>query len=178
MNNATRSTSRAAFTLLELLAVLTLIVIFSAIVIVSLQGPIRRAQLQTTVDHIIHTDQRQRAKSSRSRLGRRIVIDLSAQAIHVIEDDTRTITARWQVPEPIQIVELNVAGRRLVQGITEIEIDEYGHSPTYAIHIKGTGEDDTWLLFAGMSGQASRFQDTDHVKKVIQDVFKAGSNPS
>lgn len=41
----------------------------------------------------------------------------------------------------------------------EIPIDAIGRTPTYGLHVVGPGKRETWLLFAGVSGQMSELKD-------------------
>lgn len=46
------------------------------------------------------------------------------------------------------------SGRR-----AEISVDVNGQTPTYGLHLVGPGKRETWLLFAGVSGQMTELKD-------------------
>ena len=194
---ASGQSKRYGFTLIEVMAVVALIGLMAAAAAWSLAEDAQRATHADVVDRLKHTDTMARAAARRlgpSTLN----IDLDRQRVWVASPGKRQGQAEsnhtlampsgyrieqvlWVDASPVKLRQTRER-KRLVEsaGHIEIAISPEGFSRSYVMQISGPkiiGEDkparlderqDTWLIFAGMTGLAVEEDDEEQVESIFE----------
>jgi prepilin-type N-terminal cleavage/methylation domain-containing protein len=151
---------KAGFTLVELLVVIVILALLAAVVATRWSGVHHQAVAESMRNQLQFVDQhlRQFARSrnrpcvlafdvEKSRVGKQLSLD---------EDDQ----LQWEsLGTGVRVESIRVGVDKPTSRRIEIPVDAIGQTPTYGLYLVGPGKRETWLLFAGVSGQMSELKD-------------------
>ena len=158
-----------AFTLIEMIVVIVLIGLLSAAVVMSFARPVRQVRARDAVEMVRALDESMRAQARRSGQTAQIVIDLSARTL-ARRDGAGNVAFEAALPNGIEIDRFRNGDEDLSSAEAVVSCSPLGLTRTYAVHLAGPGLDQ-WLMFAGLSGDATLIQD----EATLDSIFLAQS---
>lgn len=165
---------RKAFSLIELMVVLTLMAIVVAVVTIGFNRPYRATQFQRDVEAIVHFDSLIRKRTINANQVGLLTINLDeAQLRYATLARPRRENARKNLSQTSSIVMVRTAQKSLDHGSISIPFNAAGSSPTYAIQISSK-TDTVWLVFAGGSGQNLIIETKDEVDEIFKMLQTQG----
>jgi len=175
------------FTLIEILAVLLLLGILSAVVVVSLSGTRRRAQSEDVAQELAFFDRLTRQDARRSMRPSMVIFDLDRQEIQRV--DAQTQEPRGQVLRlaggsgsgALRIEQILWGAQHVSAGQVSLPYSDQGISPSYALLLSGpstagggaAGGGQMWVCFAGMTGQSRILRDAGAVNSLFGAIRDA-----
>ncbi len=155
---------RRAFTLLELLVVLTIASLLAGLVGLSLRGHFQQAVLARAIDQIVEAD----------RLARQLAMTNPARTLGLQWDTQRlriSINGGQRAIQLAQKIELGELRQLDTDGWTtardSIAFANNGTSPTYAVRLSA-GAASKWLVVFGLSGQARVFEREEVLTELLR----------
>jgi len=166
---SSRQRRPGGFTLLELLVVLTLTALLVGIAAVRLGRSYRDAQFEDTVGRIPFADRLVRSHARQFAESGELVIDLDENRVFARSTDVGSEPRRQTVlPGSTRIDCVALAGRRVYRGTVAIPVTPDGQTPSYAVRLKLGDRRTRWLLMAGITGQATEYENATDVKEILQ----------
>lgn len=166
---------RRGLTLIELTVVLALLAIFAVGAGMSLKSPYQTARFENAVERIVALDRRAREHARRFRRPAELLIN--DKSLRVVDPRSRSVTQELKdVARDARIDRVALRDRLIDYGTTGITINGSGGSPTYALRLRGPAEQTVWLLFAGLSGQATRIENDDEIEQILQLMAAEGAD--
>ena len=159
--------SRRAFTLIETMLAVLIMALLASAAALSLSGPVRKARAKEAVEVVIAADRSARQEAHDSGRTVRLVFDPSTAAISRAEGATTQF--RSTLPRSFKISDVIVGRRAFRETGAEVGFSGAGFSASYAIHLTGPGADG-WVVFAGLTGQASVVSDEQAVRNAIDNT--------
>jgi type II secretory pathway pseudopilin PulG len=157
-----------AFTTIEMLAVLFLAGLLTALTTLSLAAPRRTADLREIVDHVAYADELVRDRARNSHRAGRLAFDLpNGRIADAGESPPRTL---YRLAGPWAFDGLIVSGGGNDDiDATTIALSPAGWSRSYALHI-AHGGDARWIVVNGVTGQVTECNDErDATDKIGQN---------
>ncbi len=167
---------RSGFTLIELMAVLLLMGLLSAAAVLRFSGTTRRAQFEWSLERLMVADRRLRTHSVTSGRSASLAFEIGSGRLECVFGSQRESTSNVELGTRISVTRFLTAARHVETGKVEIPYDPYGHSETFAIELEGPGDQSTWLLFAGLTGQTRRLEDRRDVEHILETLRPASSD--
>ncbi len=158
---------RSGVTLAELLVVLVIIGLVTGVAVVQMSGVTRQAKLEQTVGILVHVDSHLREHAIRFGVCGALRFDLSRGILRSLpgsEGAGRT----QSLGNGVVIRRVMSATRDIAFGAMTVDYSCIGTTETYAVELESDGGDAVWVLFAGLSGQVTRFKDVRDVEEVLQ----------
>jgi type II secretory pathway pseudopilin PulG len=156
--------------LIELVGVLTLIGIVSAVVMVSFRGPVNTARFNRFCEELRNIDQGTRRSSIAAGRSVEIVYDIPNARIRI---------GRWQrdryfeqnriVPSGINIAAIQVVDRAIEKTGLRVPISATGESVTYGIGVE-MGNVKRWLVFVGATGQCLEYDNETEFLQLFEGL--------
>ena len=157
---------RHALTLVELLAVLSIMSILAAGVSVSLRGPYASLRLREAVEQLRAVDRMTRDHAR--RFGRGATLTLSGSSgLSVSSEGHRE--RRFTLPPAVRVATVVLPGRRFGDGSGEVAFSGNGTSVSYGVCIQ-LREQEQWLLVAGLTGQVTEMADEEDIRDLFRHV--------
>ncbi len=173
MRQGTRN--RCGFTLLELLVVLTLVSLLSAVAAVKLRVPYRAARAGEVTERIAFTDQLMRSHARNFGQAARLVFDLDRGSIHVeMGEHDRDPHFAFEIPPGVHLEEIQMTDKTTRRGRVVVESPSHGVTPSYAVVLSTQHGPDRWLLFSGLTGQVTHTTDERDVQQVFSYLDTPG----
>ena len=175
------SPRRRGFTLVELTAVLLLAALIATGVTVSLKGARRDTLLDDAVLRWKAYDEATRAQARRSGGPLRLRIGIDAgRARRLAADDNRPLGGTLDFPpgpDGVRIERVLTPADDAGGGDVDVRVSARGYSPPYAVLLGGPGGRRQWVLFAGLTGEASLGHDDRQVLDTIRLAAAGGDDP-
>lgn len=160
---------KRAFTLLELLAVLTVIALVAAITVPRLGGIHSRMAYETALSDLIRMDRQTRDLASKSQTKVLLRVDVSRNRLwYELEGEPTGVAL--PLPQSANIERFLSAREQKTSGEATVSFDTYGGSESYAIGLESGSGSSRWLLFAGTSGQLTQFDSRRDVEKIFDQL--------
>ncbi|MEM8670555.1 MAG: prepilin-type N-terminal cleavage/methylation domain-containing protein [Planctomycetota bacterium] len=163
------NTRRRAFTLLELLVVLTLVALIAAIAAPRLAGTFSQSRMETAIAQVVTFDRQVRSIALKQNRDTTLNFDLASDRL----------TASWERAEmevsaklPTSVhIESVVSRRDRQRSRGRAEIRAYGDGTTdgYAVQLV-IGQRRQWLFFAGLTGQVTRLESTRETEAILDAI--------
>ena len=153
--------SRRGFTLLELIVVLLLVALVSAMVVVRWSGLHRGPAMESAVSQLEFLDAHMRRYAQMRRQQCSMSIDLSSNLVRKQYHAASNKNPRWEsLGANIRI--LDVDGPSVFKQGNKVEIvyQADGSTRSFGLELSGPGEQRAYLLVAGVSGQVTRFDES------------------
>jgi len=168
------SGKRLGFTLLELLTVMVIVGLLAGLTMARMGGVTNRARLQAEVERIAALDGSLRLHAARHIESASLQIDLQeGQVERWIGSDER-LARTIELSRAVQITRFLSATRDVDGGRVTIDYSRQGRSETFALELSTADRTSTWLLFAGLTGQMSQWEEEHDVEGMLQSLQKAG----
>lgn len=149
----------AAFSLLELLVVLVLVALVAVMVVMRWSGVQHKAVTEAAVDRLEFLDQHLRRYARTHRTECRLSFELEKSRVRKLYQTSDRKNPAWEtLGRGISIAKLQTTGSRQQGQPIEITFNRDGTSPTYVVQLQGPEKQPLWLVFAGVTGQVTRFQ--------------------
>jgi len=155
---------RRGFTLIETMLAVLIMALLASAAALSLSGPVRKARAREAVDVVMAADRSARQEAHDSGRAVRLVFDPASGAISRVEGVATQF--RSVIPRSFKISDVWVGRRVFREARAEVGFSGAGFSASYAVHLTGPGADG-WVVFAGLSGQASVVSDEQAVRNAI-----------
>ncbi len=159
-----------AFTLVELAAVILILGIVAGAVALRLNDPLRRAGIEGVLTEFEGFNHLARTAAREQDRPLRMVFDLDAGAVRRTDERGRSAGTEIALPDGYHLARLVVAGKESYSGRVSVTCSRQGLTPTYAIQVEAPGKVRTWLLVAGLSGQAMRTSDEDAIRETFEAI--------
>lgn len=159
---------RKAFTLIELMVVIAILGLLTAIASLSLGGVMDRYQLGRAAETIEACDGRARREARLSRETFDAVIRRSKQEMIVSgpQDRPGTPIATYRLPRTVEISEVRLRRKEVTGRDVTINFSDQGRSPTYAVQLR-RGNASHWLVVLGISGQVIFLNSEEQVDALL-----------
>jgi type II secretory pathway pseudopilin PulG len=151
---------RLAFTMLELIAVVVMIGLISAVSMISIGGHLDQAKMIRTSQEIARADQKERDAARQSPLLGGLTIDKGKQRLQFIRSG-KTIAMGDNLKFNGPLIMPTSSGSRT------IAFSQTGQSPTYALQITSKRGASRWVVIVGTTGQAWFSDDSDQVRSLM-----------
>lgn len=153
------ATGRTGFSLIELVAVLTLMGLIVAALSLNWLTPLRKAQLMESVRKVQSLDHQSRRHAQTRLFKLRMVFDLDQGTLtYVRRSDHRVDTPMvYQLPVGHRVRKIVTPTGAITEGTFEYWISRYGMSPSLAVQISD-GQRKKWICIAGGTGQSEIYE--------------------
>jgi len=159
---------RPAFTLVELLAVMSLLSLFVAALAVSHKAPMERARLRNAQERIEGIDRRLRLTVRRSGTPVELHVEVTDGVFTVRnKEDSEGYGESYRLPPSVRLKQVYVDREQVAGKETTIRYSSSGMTPTFAIGLEGTGGQIRWILFVGATGQTVEFADLSELRPFL-----------
>ncbi|MHB8974538.1 MAG: prepilin-type N-terminal cleavage/methylation domain-containing protein [Pirellulaceae bacterium] len=168
---------KAGFTLLELLVVLVIMALLTALVAVRLQGPYQSARLEDALQRVAFVDSQARAHAREFSTSCQIVFQLDRGRLY--SQGPGSDSARhceFSLPGSLRIERLLTSQMELGSGTGCIDISARGTAVTYALCLATSQGTHRWLLFAGLTGRVAYPKDEIHVQQLFELLQASGTD--
>ena len=160
------SLNGAAFTLIELSAVLALMAVIAAVAAVSLAGPRRRAAADGAVGQVTFADAQARQATVAGDQPQVLVIDLAVGRLsRSVNDGPPTTLA--DLPGDVRVQRVRLGSDVVDFGQVRVPVSAAGRSPSYAVGLS-TPAGPRWLVVAGLTGQVTAVTDDAEAEAVLE----------
>ncbi len=144
--------TRSGWTLLELVAVMTLLAIVTAGAAFTLRAPLRAGRVQSQIDTVLMADRA--ARSHARRFGQSARLEFQWAANPTLSVLRGTSGGQNRLLRRIDsLIEVQTPASPQTSDKTAIAIDPAGRSPTYAMCFSVPSGDESWVVVAGETGQ-------------------------
>jgi prepilin-type N-terminal cleavage/methylation domain-containing protein len=161
----------AGFTLVELTVVLLILAIAAGAVVLRVEGPLRRAEMEDVMDRIARFDGNSRVLARRHDRPLRLAVNLATGELsrRSVEDGSEC-GPPLELPEGYRLARLLIRDREIGVGEASVSINGSALSPTYAVLVEGPNRS-LWLLVCGLTGQVVRSDDEKEIRDILEATF-------
>ncbi len=159
---------RAGFTLIELIVVILILGMLTAMASLSLGGVMDRYQLGRAAETLEAFDAQARREAARSREGVSAILRRGTNELILRNAAERPLRARsqYRMPRKVEIGEIRMQRKALSARDVTIMVSDRGRSPTYAVELR-RGAMSRWIVILGISGQVIPVQSEDEVDAIL-----------
>ena len=154
------SGNRSAFTMLELIVVMVLLGLVSAIAMVSVVGHIEQSELARIAQQIANADRKEREATRLSPFPGGLAYEPSKQRLQYLSSGQRI-----EMASRVKIAEF--VAMRNGPGSGDVLFNQSGQSQTYAIRLQSQRGATQWILIVGMTGQVIVSDHTEQVRALL-----------
>lgn len=164
--------TRNAFTLVELVVALVILVILSSIAAFSLSGTMDRYQLTRATETIEIFDARARRDARLSGQSLQTRIDTGRGELHIESTSSprganaSRPTRTFRLPSNVVIQDIQLAKKVVIGRTFDTNINPQGQGVSYAVHL-ARGRMSRWLVILGTSGQTIEVQDQREANEIL-----------
>jgi prepilin-type N-terminal cleavage/methylation domain-containing protein len=149
----------AAFTLIETMVAIVLMGLLAGGVVLSLASPLQSSRRADAVESVRSFDATARVSAGTTGRPVRLEFDLANSTLTRLDGpDLADVRSRNAIPQGFSIDDVRIGGQDVSVGRVIVDISANGWSRTYQVHLCGP-RTDTWIVFAGLTGQASEVAD-------------------
>lgn len=160
-----------AFTLIETMIVVAIFGLLTAATSWSVLQTSRSARTEDVIDQLSFLDRLARQYARRFARPVELRFDLDEQQVLRTEwpsdSDDPQPTAAYRLPRGFSLQRVVTTNQSISSGVISVPCSAQGCTPTYAVLFCGPGELRRWIVFAGLTGQASM---VDHDRD-CEDIF-------
>ena len=155
-----RAPGRAAFTLVEVVAVLVLLALLGVAGAVSLRSALQDAAVADAAAELRRQDQLLRDYAVRTGRLAQLELDGSRRRVGCVDAATGQAVGRsWEMPRGLDVRWVVASTRGVPGDVTSIECSTRGQTPSYAVRLEGPGPKRQQWLVAGLTGQINVLRD-------------------
>ncbi len=167
---------RAGFSLIEVLAVLTLMSLVLVAISFRWNEPYQAVRFQSDLERLIDFDFKARRHAISRNRDSWLLYDLDRNAIDASRwVDSAEKRIGIQLGEGIRIKEFVTATGQATSGQAQLKIYADGSTSTYAVLI-GHGEQQRWIVFAGRTGQTQITDELNDVETLFKKLHIQGAD--
>lgn len=155
------------FTLLELLVVLAILAMLSAIAVTRLGGVYQNSQFDTAISSLTTYDSHARRLAAKKNTPLELRIDLNGRQFS-IEMNGEPAGQPIAIPSSVQVERFLSSRERKMSGTATVRLGSAGAGETYALKLASPGRSPQWLVMAGGSGQSTLVEKTRDVEEVFR----------
>lgn len=157
------------FTLIEVMIVLALMGILTAVVGVSLAGVKDRAELDDWVNRIASIDADMRRHAATFAKAQGLLINVQGSRLsRVIDKQNKPLASPLVMPHTMRLTHVLTAVRRETGGELLMPCSSEGRTRSYALRIEDHKGSSRWLLVVGLSGQTSIYDASEVDERFIR----------
>lgn len=164
--------NRNGFTLIELLAVIILMGLIASAVMVKYTGLTQNAQLEMSVGKLELFEQQLRMFSVQHQQAGLLEVNLDENRLERFFDAAKSEGEPLGLGKGTQITRVLSRTRDLSVNRARFEYSPQGTSETFAIQVQLSSGQSLWLLFAGLTGKVTRFEES----RGVEVLFRALRN--
>lgn len=159
------------FTLVEVLAVLALAALLCGTAAFSLKAGLDEAEMKDVIRAIKYQDTLMRQHARTYRQPSELLIDVSGGrfSCRTANDVTQT-TPAYVLPEGYEVRNVLVDSRYRQGNEITIACSSGSQTASYALLIQGPDRSKAWILVAGLTGQASFFDEEEQIRRVFESL--------
>ena len=155
-----RSKDGAGFTLVEMLVVVVILALLAAVVVTRWSGVHHGAVVESMRSKLQFADQHLRQFARSRHRPCLLAFDLEKSQVGKQRSLDEHDGPQWEsLGTGVRIDAMRVGADKPTVRQVKISVDVNGQTPTYGLHLIGPGKRETWLLFAGVSGQMTELKD-------------------
>ncbi len=160
-----------AFTLLELIVVLSIAAILSSVVVLSLGSHFQQAAVARAIDSLTTADHiARRTAVEPTAAGVVLDYDLPRHRVKLTTLNTSQSSRTFSWSEKVALSDLQVLDNRGWTSSGEaIEFSYSGNSPTYSMRLT-SGKVSRWLVIFGMTGQATVYETPESFAELLREL--------
>lgn len=159
--------SKRAFSLIELTAVILILAIVAAAVALRVQTPMRHARLGDATGAIGQFDRMTRRAAREQDRPLRMVVALPAWRLSRTDERGRATSPPMVLPSGTIIEQLLVRDQSAASAEVAISCSRLGLTPTYAMLVSSGGER-RWIVVAGLTGEVVEVKSEQEVHEIIE----------
>jgi type II secretion system protein H len=176
MTKTRRIKRSSGFTLIEMVAVITIVAILAGAASLSLRSPYQIAQFEDAKERLVMVDQQIREHARHCGRAEQLTITPNSGRIAARAPDKQTAPmAAFRLDSRV-IEQVAIAGRRSDCDEVAIDYTAQGRSATYAVRLRGPSGKSHWLLFAGATGQMIQIGDETTIEELLKRVSAKGTD--
>jgi len=157
-----------AFTLIELIAVLLIISLVSAVIIVKVDGPLNTVGMRDAVDQLAGYDRLTRSYCRELDKPAHLVVDLDTGELKRTDADNDELRGESLVVGRNYRISRVLIGEEDVElGSVAVPVSRQGLSPSYALLLEGPGGRRKWLLVSGLTGLLVQIDNDSEVRDAL-----------
>ena len=166
-----------SFTLLEMLVVLAILSLVSAVAVARLRQPYRSARLGDAVGRLAVLDGQARGYAHRFGRDVRLVFDLDQNLVYAESGGPEHHECfRLVLGGGVRLDRVRTADRQADQGEFEVDLSAAGAGNSYAVRLSTPDGSGSWMFFAGLTGQAVKLKAEDDVKDMFALISGADAH--
>jgi len=143
-----------------MLVVVAILALLAAMVATRWSGVHHNAVAESTRSQLQFVDQHLRQFARSRNHPCLLTFDLEKSRVgkqHSVDEQDRP---QWEtLGTGVRLDAIRLGAEKPTSRHVEIPVDVNGQTPTYGLHVVGPGKRETWLLFAGVSGQMTELND-------------------
>jgi type II secretory pathway pseudopilin PulG len=140
-----------------MLVVVVVLALIAAIVATRWSSLHHRAVGESAIGRLEFVDQHLRQFARSRGQGCELAFDLDRHRIRKRYRDDESESPAWEtLGTGVELRSIRIGGEKPTNRTVEVRFDVNGQSPAYGLHLVGPGERDSWLVFAGVSGQMTQ----------------------
>ena len=164
---------RAGWTLLEVMVVVTLIAMATAMATINLNGPLVSTRYQAFIQQVVDVDHQLRRQSLQSNRANHLTIDCQKQEIaysnargkqKIIGCPPRSQLKYW----------MDDTGQSSSKKV-RIHYDSHGASSSFAVCIQ-LNRKETWIVFLGRTGEYLKLSSENEAKQILEEAKSFGTD--
>ena len=154
---------------MELLAVLVILGLLTAVAAVRLHGPYRAARLRDVAERVAFADQQVRVHARRFAQSGQLVCDLDRNLIYARCEGTGDLPHfRVPIPRSVPLDRVQTPWQQIDRGQARIDVAPDGQTPSYAVRLRSADGRLQWLFFSGITGQVTWLEAESDVQQLFQ----------
>lgn len=160
-----------AFTLLELIVVLSIAAILASVVMLSLGNHFQQAAVARAIDNLTTADHiARRTAGESSAAGVILEYDLPRHRVELTAANSSPSSRTFSWPAKVALTNLQVLENRVWASSDErIEFSYSGNSPTYSMRLT-SGKVSQWLVIFGLTGQATVYDTPESFAELLREL--------
>lgn len=170
------TSNRAALTLVELLVVICIIGMLSAVAMVRLTSLTHGANLEWAINRISSQDNGLRNHALKHARPTKLEFHLGTSHLSSSFGRMGDSSTSIDLGRNVKIKRLIAVSRETVAGNVSITYTPQGTSESFAVHITTSRDADAWLFVAGQTGQITRLEDGRNAESIIRSIRQEGAN--
>lgn len=163
----------SGFTLIELLAVLVIVGLITAVASLRLSGTVQAARMEWAADRLIAADGLMRSHAATCGRAAHLRFQLGSSRLTREFGDSGTKSSIVDLGPSMQISRFQSTTRDAETGEASIDYTPLGASHTFAVELKGPGNQRRLLFFAGITGQVTRMEDGQDASRLLQALCRS-----
>ena len=163
------SARQVGFTLLELLAVVSVLALLAMIAATRIGGNYQQAVLTTTLTKLAAIDCEVRGYAASQRGLLTLRFDLNHGAVEC-QRDGKVVLQPYQLPDSVTVERFLSSRERKTSGVATVKYGLHGESETYALKVSVHSLPAQWVLVVGGSGQIVHLEEAQEAEEVFRAI--------